>query len=262
MLAASKRYYTRVMTDWRIKLGIGERFAQNLFDHNVRCSLAIADTLQPQSVNKDTGLLLALQWILALRSDRDTWIKLDLDLSFLPAPWHQRVGDDADPGVYHRRLLEIAIVFELASGLRSGALYIEGAVSFSHYQDQLFALESEPDAVNDYLQEREFPATGELFVAELHAELTRACRYFEQEISEDGGIQLDAEGQPIVQRPLAQTTPASLRELEANLERRLPQRDVLEALYNADRWGRAGAGTSDPLAACAHRSMTPLPDRC
>lgn len=215
--------------DWRA-------FCAKPFRSQRAVLLAIADTLQPQSVNKDTGLLLALQWILALRSDRDTWIKLDLDLSFLPAPWHQRVGDDADPGVYHRRLLEIAIVFELASGLRSGALYIEGAVSFSHYQDQLFALESEPDAVNDYLQEREFPATGELFVAELHAELTRACRYFEQEISEDGGIQLDAEGQPIVQRPLAQTTPASLRELEANLERRLPQRDVLEALYNADRW--------------------------
>jgi len=169
-----------------------------------------------------------------------TWVRLDLPHSFLPPAWRVHVCDEASPGIYHRRFLEIASLFELAEGFRSASLYVENSSSFADYRNQFHPLESDK-VLNDYLHERGLPEKAENFVTDLKQDLSRACHALEQNVYKHKSVQLDANGQPIVPRPLAIGSPPSLQDLERNLKRRLPQRDVLEALYHADQltgWSR------------------------
>lgn len=214
--------------DWRA-------FSPKAFSSQRATLLTIAAVLRPKSTDTQSDLLEALSWILDLRADRSAWVRLDLPHSFLPPAWRVHVCDEASPGIYHRRFLEIALLFELAAGFRSASLYVENSTSFADYRKQFLPLESDNIALNEYLLERGLPEKAENFVADLKQDLSRACHALEQNVYKNKSIQLDANGQPIVPRPLAISSPPSLQKLEESLKRRLPQRDVLEALYHADQ---------------------------
>ena len=55
-------------------------------------------------------------------------------------------------------------------------------------------------------------------------------------MSKLGVVQLNSEGKPIVPRPFANKPSDSAIALEQALLERLPQRTILEALYNTDQW--------------------------
>jgi len=138
--------------------------------------------------------------------------------------------------VYRRRELEIAVIFELVAGIRAGEIYVEGADSFGNYQAQLFESEDSSRAANPESDSSDFPETADALVADLQTKLSRASRALEQAVGRYECVKLDDHGQPIVHRPRARTVPPSVDDLATKLDQRLPERAILEALYNTNCW--------------------------
>jgi TnpA family transposase len=138
--------------------------------------------------------------------------------------------------VYNRRILEVAVFFELAEALQSGEIYVPGSGNYDTYTDRLFPIESDPQAVSAYLQARGLPDNAEGFVNELRKWLDRHIRGIDSLVGELGVVDLNVEGKPIVPRPPANKPPESALALEKVLLERLPRRTILEALYNTDQW--------------------------
>ncbi len=118
-----------------------------------------------------TNLLRALRLIVSMWSDRAEWIDVSpkLDISFLPRRWHQHVVDPDEPDILNRRILEVAVFFELAEALQSGEIYVPGSVNYDSYTDRLYPI----------------------------------SRGIDSWVGKFGVVQLNAEGKPIVPRPPA-----------------------------------------------------------
>jgi TnpA family transposase len=181
-------------------------------------------------------LLEAFNRIVAWRSYREEWIKTDLDTAFLSRGWQPHVYDPDEPDVYNRRILEVAVFFELADALQSGEVYVPGSRSYGAYTDHLYPIESDPQAVATYLQGRGLPDNADGFVTELRGWLVSHIRKLDTFVGELGVVELNGAGLPIVRRPPPNKPTASALALEKALLERLPQRTILEALYNTDQW--------------------------
>jgi hypothetical protein len=215
--------------DWR-------RFARKHFRDRRAALMNLAEVLPLEAMPRGQGILDALRMIVSLRSHREEWLQTQLDPSFLGRGWQKHVCDPDEPGVYNRRILEVATFFELAEALQSGELYVTGSCNYDTYTDRLYPIESDPQAVATYLQERGFPDNADAFVAELRCWLARHINNLEDFVSKLGVVRLNNEGKPIVPRPPANKPSDSAIALEKALLERLPQRTILEALYNTDRW--------------------------
>lgn len=197
----------------------------------------LAEVLPLEAMAGASDLLYALKVVVACRSDRDTWIRADLDPTCLSRHWRARVRHHEFRDVYHRRTLEIAVFFELADALRSGDIYVPGSCSFGAYTEHLYPIEAERLAVQKYLKERGLPDDGPAFVGSLRGWLTRSIYGLERS-ARDGWVTVGREGNLIVPRDTGTIQPDSVTELEQEVLERLPARTILEALYNTDRWTR------------------------
>ena len=216
--------------DWR-------PFARKYFRNRRSALMDLAEVLPLEAMPGSTDLLRALRLMVSMRSDRAEWIDVrpKLDISFLPRSWHKHVSDPDEPDSLNRRILEVAVFFELAEALQSGEIYVPGSRNYDTYTDRLYPIESDPQAISAYLKARGLPDNAEAFVTELREWLDRHIRDIDT-LSEMGVVQLNAEGKPIVPRPPANKPPESAFALEKVLLERLPRRTILEALYNTDQW--------------------------
>lgn len=215
-------------------------FARKHFLNRRAALMDLADVLLLKAMPGSEGVLRALSTIVSARSSRSEWIQLipKLDESFLRRSWQQQVCDADAPGVYNRRCLEVAVFFELADGLQSGEIYVPGSCNYDTYTERLYPIESDPQAVSTYLQARGLPDNADAFVTELRLWLNRHIHDLEDYVGQQGVVQLNNDGKPIVPRPPANKPSASALALEKALLERLPQRTILEALYNTDRWAQ------------------------
>jgi len=174
-------------------------FTEALFRSQRAVLLDLADVLPLKAMPCAANLLEALDLVLSYRSDRDEWIWAEIDTSFLPRQWRSRVRAESKSERYHRRRLEIAVCFAVAKALKSGDVYVPGSCSYGAYTDSLFPVETEPQAVADYLHERGLPADGARFTNTLRDWLSLAIRGLEQ-MARNECISLDGNGKAIVPR--------------------------------------------------------------
>ena len=113
------------MRDWR-------PFARKHFVNRRAALMDLAEVLPLKAMPGSQGVLNALSTIVSARSYREEFIKVTprLDESFLRRSWHKHVCDPDEPGVYNRRILEVAVFFELADALQAGEIYVPGSCNY------------------------------------------------------------------------------------------------------------------------------------
>ena len=157
-------------------------------------------------------------------------------IDFLGRQWRSLVCHPEEQGVYRYRALELAVLFEVAEALRAGELYVEGGDKFGNYQAALFEGSCDPAEATAVLNECGLQGTPQGFVDDLKSQLERASRGLELAVSQYECVQLDKRGLPIVPRTVARSVPVSAEELAGELSVRMPNRAIVESLYNTDRW--------------------------
>ena len=156
--------------------------------------------------------------------------------AFLDPKWRDSVAVPNEPGVYRLRALEVATFFELVDALKAGDIHVQGAANYGALTDDIYPVDSEPQAVAQFLRDRGFPDNPKGFIQELHRDLERHVIGLERCVADHQTVLLGPNQQPVVPRPTGMTPPQSAKDLADTIQDRMPNRTVLEALSNVDRW--------------------------
>jgi Tn3 transposase DDE domain len=166
----------------------------------------------------------------------DDTLESALNDAFLDPKWRDSVAVPNEPGVYRLRALEVATFFELVDALKAGDIHVQGAANYGALTDDIYPVDSEPQAVAQFLRDRGFPDNPKGFIEELHRDLERHVIGFERAVADHQTVLLGPCQQPVVPRPTGITPPQSAKDLADTIQDRMPNRTVLEALSNLERW--------------------------
>jgi TnpA family transposase len=146
-------------------------------------------------------------------------------------------------GMVDRRDLEVCVFNYVAALLRAGDLAIAGADSYADYREQLLRWAVCQSRLPDYCAKVEVPETGKGLVAALREELTEVAGRVDRLLPElKDEISISAKGEPVLKRVQAREIRSSSVALQANLNRRLTTRNLLDILANMERWTRFTRG--------------------
>jgi TnpA family transposase len=182
------------------------------------------------------GILDAMGHLQCTRERPPDLVEATFEDQFLDPEWRAGVIVPEEPGVYRFRPLETATFFELVDALKGGDIYEEGAANYGAFTEDIFPIESQPEAVAQFLKDRGFPDSAQEYVRDLRERLHRDVLSMEHAVGTDQTVLLRPDGQPITPRPRGIKPPLSAQQLAEVIQERMPPRSVLEALYNTDRW--------------------------
>ena len=190
-------------------------------------------TLRFESTTQDRSLLIALADVIAHQDHRAGWVAAgDLDLTFASERWHTLVFRTRHGRQeMHRRQVEIGVFTRLALDLKAGDLAVLGAEHYADYRAQLLPWEECTRLLESYCVEMGLPTTAPAFVQQLRHDLTTAAEAADKGYPENTAFTITPQGEPVLKRPPATQQPASVLELEAAVQTRLPERHLLDVLW-------------------------------
>jgi TnpA family transposase len=194
----------------------------------------LARQLQFSSTSQDQSLIKAFDYLLENDSRRADWLPDEIDLSFASERWQRTMyGTHQGEKMINRRHFEICVFIHLVAELKSGDICIAGSDEYADCRDQLLPWEECEPKVADYCRELEMPATAEEFVAGLKQWLMETAREVDEGYLKNGYLVIDEQGQPRLKKLPAAEERASIKELEAAIHGRMPERNVIDILANA-----------------------------
>src|SRR5207248_6828168 len=105
---------------------------------------------------------------------------------------------------------------------------------FADYRDQLLSWEVCEPKVAEYRQQLGFPTTAEAFVEQLREWLTQTAASADQTYPDNHALTISEKGEPSLKKIRAKVRPRGMKQLEAALHARLPERHLLDILCRVD----------------------------
>jgi hypothetical protein len=238
VVAACEEHLAKGPEDWRA-------YAQPHLWEQRHWLYRLVDALPLAACPDAAGILDAMSHLQCIRERRPDRLIATFDDRFLDPEWRAGVIAPKEPGVYRFRPLEAATFFELLDALKGGDIYVEGAANYGAFTEDIFPIDSQPEAVAQFLKDRGFPNSAHEYVRDIREQLQREVLSIEHAVGTDQTVLLGPDGQPITPRPRGIKPPLSAQQLAEAIQERMPPRRVLEALYNTDRWS-AGRATLVP----------------
>ncbi len=193
--------------------------------------------LDLHSASQDRSLLEAVQFMLDRQPLSRAWWKGELDLSFATQRWRQHiVGQHDGQPALNRRLLELCLFSYIANELRSGDLYVPGSQDYADPRQQFLSWEECQPLLDDYCRRLGFPSEPERFVRHLREQLMELAEAVDGSFAENGQLKIDAQGEATLKRIQGRPTPAGAVELRQTLEQKMPERELIDILYNVHDW--------------------------
>jgi len=229
VVSACEEHLAKGPEDWRA-------YAQPHLWEQRHWLYRLVEALPLQGGPATAGILNAMEYIQNHRERPPDEFVATFDDGFLDPEWRAGVVLPKEPGVYRFRPLETAAFFELVDALKGGDIYLEGAANYGAFTDDIFPIESEPEAVAQFIKDRGFPTSAQEYVNGLRDRLQREVLWMEHAVGTGQTVLLRPDGKPIAHRPKGVRPPLSAQQLAEAIQERMPTRSVLEALYNTDRW--------------------------
>lgn len=203
----------------------------------------LAHLLDIRPTTQDSALVDALALIKHYQDKhRIDWIEDGIDLSFASERWRKllREGNGEGFGLgVSRRGLEICVFSYVAEELRSGDLCVASSEEFADYREQLLPWEECEALLPAYCDKIGLPQDAASFTVQLRDWLTDTARCLDHKFPEcRGDVALNAQGEPVLRKPVAREIPASAVSLQNVLTQRMPTRHILDVLANIEHWMR------------------------
>jgi len=135
-----------------------------------------------------------------------------------------------------RRHFEVCVFSYLAAELKSGDIYVFGSESFADYREQLLTWAECETQVGTYCQNLGFPLDAEGFINHLKSWLHETASFVDAAYPENTSLVINEAGEPVLKRLSRQSLSPSLQALEAIIEERIPERNLIDILRNVDYW--------------------------
>ncbi|MGQ4365183.1 Tn3 family transposase [Streptomyces sp. SAS_272] len=160
-----------------------------------------------------------------------------LDLSFASAQWRTTVCAKDQPGMLVRRHFEAMVFTYLVEELRCGDVAVVGGEDFGDWTSMLLPWERVEPQISLSCQQAGLPATADGFVDNLRDQLTMIAQAVDAGYPDNTDLAIDpTTGVPSLKRREGAERTASAAALEAELDRHLPARGILENLARAAHW--------------------------
>ncbi|MFE5549218.1 Tn3 family transposase, partial [Streptomyces sp. NPDC056534] len=203
----------------------------------------LARTLSFVPTSQDRSVLDALEYAVAHQHLTRELIPASggdqtmLDLSFASAQWLATVYAKDRPGMLVRRHFEAMVFAYLVEELRCGDVAVVGAEDFGDWTRMLLPWERVEPQIPAFCEQAGLPVTAAGFVNSLKQQLTRIADEVDAGYPDNAGLTIDPlTGAPSLKQRVGRERTTSAEALEAELDRRLPTRGVLEHLARAAHW--------------------------
>lgn len=189
------------------------------------------------STSQDRSLIKALELLLAGETRTAVWLPPTVELSFASEQWQRTmlVGRGENQMI-ERRHFEVCVFSSLAIELRSGDVAVTGSDEYSDYRDHLLAWEECEPQIAAYCQEVGLPETADALVDQLRSSLAETAEQVDQGYPANGQLEITADGEPVLKRTVRRDPSPSAQALEAAVIERMPERNILDILWNVEFW--------------------------
>jgi hypothetical protein len=126
----------------------------------------------------------------------------------------------------------------LRKELKTGDIGIKGSEEYADYREQLLSWEECKPMVADYCNELGFNSSSTGFVTQLKEWLTQTAETMDRHYPENGQVMINENGEPTLKRLVRKDPSKKSKALENIIIQRLPERNVLDILYNVEHWTR------------------------
>jgi len=200
-----------------------------------RAVFQLVRSLPLRSTTQDQALITALNFILTQENRRSLFVPDTLDLSFTSEIWQRLIRVKRKKQTkLARRPLEVCIFAAIADELKSGDLAVEGSERFADYRAQLLPWTMCEPQIAEYCQEVGLPGDAHTFVAQLRERLTEGAAQVDAAFPGNTSLEITTKGEPVLKRLKAKAVPASRVALQEALRRLMPDRSVLDVLWDTN----------------------------
>lgn len=194
----------------------------------------LVTAMKLSSTSTDQSLIESLDFLIENESKRGDYLEAATDLAFATEKWQRTVLKTVDGlPVFERKHFEVCVFSFLAQELKSGDIAIEGSEEFADYRDQLLSWEDCEPLVHEFCIEMELPSNPVEFVEQLKAELNKTAEEVDKNYPKNAALAIDEKGELILKKITRQEPSVTARALEAAITGRMPERNLLDVLSNA-----------------------------
>lgn len=199
--------------------------------------LRLINVLELQSTTTDKRLLNALNFLLENGHKRGEWITEEVDLSFASREWQKlvKMTKSSTPKLA-RRHFEVCVFSYLAAELKSGDICVKGSSSYADWRKQLLSWDECQSIIPQYCCNLLLPENAEDFVNSLKNLLIETATKIDDSYPSNEQVIINENGEPILKKFTASPKSETLKNLESLIIERIPNRNLIDILYNVDYW--------------------------
>ena len=197
----------------------------------------LINALELSSTSSDQRLVKAVEFLLQNAHRRGAWLRAEVDLSFISQKERKLVlVHQKNQTKIVRRHFEVCIFSYLAAELKSGDICVSGSESYADYRQQLLTWSECEPKVGEYCQNLGFPEDADGLIEHLKSWLTETAKAVDEGYPNNTSVVINETGEPVLKRLSRQPHRPSLQALEALIEERMPERNLIDILRNVDYW--------------------------
>ena len=207
--------------------------------------LRVARSLALRPTTEDRSLVEALRFV--LENDRlerrGEFVPGELNLSFASERWRGLVVANLGDGkpALARRHLEACVFSHLAQELKTGDLCVDGSDEYADHREQLPPWEECELLVARHCEELGLEPTPEGFVRQLKGRLSRTALEVNRLYPGNASVVVGEDGEPVLKQIRGKEPTKALKDLEAAIAERMPERNLIDVLCAAEHhtgWSR------------------------
>ncbi len=197
----------------------------------------LINALDLQSTTTDYRLINAVKFLLANAHRKGEWLKGEIDLSFASVQWQNLIlKKKGKQTKIVRRHFEVCVFSYLAAELKSGDVSVEGSSEYADWRTQLLSWDECQKILPKYCEDLDLPKDADSLVASLKSWLTETAEKVDSSYPQNEQLIINEDGEPILKKlPKNQNNP-TLKNLEAIIAERMPNRNLIDILRNVDYW--------------------------
>lgn len=192
----------------------------------------VLETLALQSHQEDDPVLEAIAVFRALNAAHQSHLPATVPLDFVTAPWRRFVMLQGEP---QRRPYELCTLSALRDKLRSGDIYLPHSRRYTDPETFLIPRATWPHLKTDICQDLALDPTGQARLSARAQQLKDLLPRVDRLLDRREGIRME-KGALIVPRDDANDVPESVKALDDQMRRRLPDIDLPDLLLEVDQW--------------------------
>lgn len=191
-----------------------------------------------RSTSQDHAVAQAVAFIVAHEDDPGPLLPARLDLRWTSELWRREIVVHKDGQLWHRKTpLEMAVFSALVIELKTGDIAVEGSEQFADYRRQLLPWTACKPRLRDFCDVSGLPRTAHAFVGHLQRGLRERCRAAE-ELLGAAPLKVGPTGDPVLPKLPSFHASKSFRAFEAEIAQRMPERTLLEILWDVSHHTR------------------------